>query len=42
MFREICSFDPLSLQKVVIMAPFLEHMVSSQQFYDKQGTHRQF
>jgi len=30
MFREICSFGPLFLQKVVILAPFLGHVAASQ------------
>jgi len=32
MFRKICSFDPLSLQKVAIMISFLGHVASFQQF----------
>jgi len=30
-------FDLLSLQKVAIMAPFLGHVVSSQQFLNEWG-----
>jgi len=37
MFREIRSFDPLSLQKVAIMSPVLGHVASSQQFWDERG-----
>ena len=52
MFREICSFDPqhkgnmlfdpLSLQKVAIMAPFSGHVACSQQFWDERGQNCQF
>jgi len=35
-------FDPLSLQKVVIMAPFLGHVASSQQFWYERGQNRNF
>jgi len=35
-------FDPLSLQKVAIMAPFLGHVASSQQFGDERGQNRIF
>jgi len=34
MFREICSFDPLSLQKIVIMAPFLGRVAASQHSWE--------
>ena len=30
-------FDPLSSQQVVIMAPVLGHVASSQQFWDERG-----
>jgi hypothetical protein len=35
-------FDPLSLHKVSIMAPFLGHMASSQQFWDGRGQNCHF
>jgi len=37
MFRKICSYDPLFLQKVAIMTPFLRHVASSQQFWDERS-----
>jgi len=52
MFREICSFDPqhkgnmffdpLSLQKVAIITPFLGHVACSQQFWDERGQNCHF
>jgi len=36
------TFDPLSSQKVAIMASVLGHVVSSQQFYDKRGQNCHF
>ena len=35
-------FDPLSLQKVAIMAPFLGHVACSQQFWDERGQNCNF
>jgi len=40
--REIRSFDPLYSQKVAIMAPFLGHVSSSQQLWDKRGQNCNF
>ena len=35
-------FDPLSSQQVVIMAPVLGHVASSQQFWDERGQNCNF
>lgn len=36
MFRKICYFEPLSFQKIAIMAPFVGYVASSQKFWNER------